>query len=153
MGYAILTATLLLLIQYGKEGAAVTINSNSNGNVKNGNDISLDISYTTQGLNPIVSWAINGTSVAQLDNNIATVLPSYTPRLSIIGKGSLLLSNSTKKDTGNYTVTITALGDTSATRNFKVTVYDATLRATSTYSVMIITLLGGPLIVCLGNSL
>ncbi|XP_073457943.1 hepatic and glial cell adhesion molecule-like [Aquarana catesbeiana] len=134
MGYAILTATLLLLIQYGKEGAAVTINSNSNGNVKSGNDISLDISYTIKGSNPIVYWAINGMSVALLDNNVATVLPIYTSRLSIIGNGSLLLSNSTKEDTGNYTVTVTALGETPGTRNFEVTIYDQVVNVTVTQS-------------------
>lgn len=146
MGYAILTATLLLLIQYGKEGAAVTINSNSNGNVKSGNDISLDISYTTQASNPIVFWAINDTLVAQLDKNVATVLSIYTSRLSIIGKGSLLLSNSTKKDTGNYTVTVTALGETPGTRNFEVTIYDASPRTTTTFGLMITSLLGGILL-------
>lgn len=146
MGYAILTATLLLLIQYGKEGAAVTINSNSNGNVKSGSDISLDISYTTKGSNAIVYWAINGTSVALLDNNVSTVVPNYTSRLSIIGKGSLLLSNATQKDTGNYTVTINALGDSLGTRNFEVTIYDASPRTTTTFGLMITSLLGGILL-------
>ncbi|KAM5132537.1 HEPACAM family member 2-like [Mantella aurantiaca] len=130
MGHAILTATLLLLIQHGREGAALTINSNSTGKALIGQNISLDISYDVQTAKPTVSWMINGTTVAQWSNSGPDVLPSYISKLSITGKGSLLIINSMKNDTGTYAVTVNALGLSPANLAFSVIVYDPVVNAT-----------------------
>lgn len=143
MGYAILTATLLLLIQYGREGAAGTITSNSSGNALTGNNISLVISYTIQGTDPIISWYINGRSVARWSAiGGVTVSSTYKNKLDIIGKGSLngslLIANSAKTDNGNYTVTIDAFEAELISQTFKVTIYDPVVNVTVTQSPQVV---------------
>lgn len=138
MGYAILTATLLLLIQYGREGAAGTITSNSSGNALTGNNVSLVISYTTKGTNLIAFWAINGTSVARWIPDVPTGSSTYKSNLYIIGNGSLLIANSTKTDNGNYSITINAIGDTPFSQYFQVTIYDPVVNVTVTQSPQVV---------------
>lgn len=138
MGYAILTATLLLLIQYGREGAAGTITSNSSGNALTGNNVSLVISYTTKGTNLIAFWAINGTSVARWIPDVPTGSSTYKSNLYIIGNGSLLIANSTKTDNGNYSITINAFGDTPFSQYFQVTIYDPVENVTLTQSPRVV---------------
>ncbi|XP_077312704.1 cell adhesion molecule CEACAM2-like [Lithobates pipiens] len=138
MGYAILTATLLLLVQYGREGAAQTITSNSSGNALTGNDIRLVISYTTQGSNPTVYWFINGTTVAQWTAGVVEVAQTYKGKLNIIGNGSLLISKSAKTDNGNYTVTVTVLGYKPISQSFQVTVYDPVVNVSVTQSPQVV---------------
>ncbi|PIO14768.1 hypothetical protein AB205_0157620 [Aquarana catesbeiana] len=138
MGYAILTATLLLLIQYGREGAAGTITSNSSGNALTGNNVSLVISYTTKGTNLIAFWAINGTLVARWIPDVPTGSSTYKSNLYIIGNGSLLIANSTKTNNGNYSITINAFGDTPFSQYFQVTIYDPVENVTVTQSPRVV---------------
>ncbi|XP_040183197.1 carcinoembryonic antigen-related cell adhesion molecule 1-like [Rana temporaria] len=137
MGYAILTATLLLLIQYGREGAAVTANSNSTLNVLTGNNISLNISYTTPPLT--VTWTINGVVQAiWINNSKPQVFQSYADRLSLLENGSLLLAKSTKKDNGSYIATITVVGEPQATLTFQVKIYDPVVNVTVVQSPQVV---------------
>ncbi|XP_072282753.1 cell adhesion molecule CEACAM7-like [Pyxicephalus adspersus] len=134
MGYAILTATLLLLLQHGREGEALTNNPNFIENVLTGQKISLNIINDAR---KQVSWWINKTRVVLWDNGDTFVsqqaFPSYD-RLSVIGNGALLISNSTKNFSGTYIAIFDDSNGISANWTFQVTVYDPVENVTVTQS-------------------
>ncbi|XP_069803401.1 carcinoembryonic antigen-related cell adhesion molecule 7-like isoform X2 [Dendropsophus ebraccatus] len=112
---------LLLLVYTGRKAAAITVQSDSSTNYLVGKNITLSITYTSI-KTPDVSWAKDGVQVATFIKGFADELD--VNKQKIIGNGSLLIYNSTKSDSGNYTVSVSALGEATGTLTFPVQVYD-----------------------------
>ncbi|XP_075045655.1 uncharacterized protein LOC142106570 [Mixophyes fleayi] len=118
-----LFCALLLLLHYGREGAALEITTTSTGKFLTGDNINLTISYDSN-KSGTVTWAVNGTIVASLKGGSLEVSETYKNRLTVSGTGSLLITNTTKSDAGNYSVTVTITGEKPGSRDFQVTFSD-----------------------------
>ncbi|XP_068097636.1 carcinoembryonic antigen-related cell adhesion molecule 1-like [Hyperolius riggenbachi] len=115
------SALLLLLLWHSSEAAALTLTSNSTGNVQTGQIITLNI-YPSQALTTaIITWTVNGTIAATWANGM---LSSVNNRVSIIDNVSLVITNANKNDAGTYTVTVNVVGQTQASLSFHVKIYD-----------------------------
>ncbi|XP_075045818.1 cell adhesion molecule CEACAM2-like [Mixophyes fleayi] len=131
-----LFCALLLLLHYGREGAALVITTTSTGDFLTGNDITLTIYYNSAN-NGTVTWAVNGTTVAtwQKGSSIGPLVSdAYKGRLTITGNGSLLITNTSKSDAGTYSVSVNLLNESPSSRNFQVTFYDPVRNVTVSQS-------------------
>lgn len=121
---------LHMLLSTGSD--AIEVKSNSTTDFLLGSNISLSISYNNiQGAT--VSWSKDGVVLAYW-SKASGQTGNYTGRLTIIGDGSLVISNSTKADTGNYTVTVGAIGETIGMLTFPVKIYDPVTNASVSQS-------------------
>ncbi|XP_056399875.1 hemicentin-1-like [Hyla sarda] len=116
------TATLELSVT-GTEDNTIKVQRDSSPNFLLGENITLTITYTSTN-NPTVAWFKDNAKLAQWNKGSPDVADDYIGRLEIIGNGSLLISNSTKDDGGNYTVRVEALGKVSGSLIIPVTIYD-----------------------------
>ncbi|KAG9472791.1 hypothetical protein GDO78_016950, partial [Eleutherodactylus coqui] len=121
-GGALLFCALLLLVHCGREATAITIFSNSSSNFLVGRNISLIISYNVK-TDAFISWYKDEVLIVAWQNYTATPLENYKGRLDIIGNGSLVITNITQSDSGNYKVSVEALGETRGSLTFPVKVY------------------------------
>ncbi|XP_073426694.1 cell adhesion molecule CEACAM7-like [Dendrobates tinctorius] len=123
-GGAALLCALLLLAHTGT-GAVVTVQSNSSSDFLVGNNISLFISYTATS-DAYIYWYKDGIMLVFWHNNSFTASPNpiIQSRLDIIGNGSLVLTNSTKNDSGIYTVSGASFSDQFNSLTFLVKIYD-----------------------------
>ncbi|KAG8546648.1 hypothetical protein GDO81_030113 [Engystomops pustulosus] len=119
---ALLCATLLLLYT-GQEAAAITVVSNSSVDFLVGRNISLSISYTSNQY-AVVTWNKDGSMLVTWYKNIIASSPTLQGRADIIGNGSLLIYNSAKSDSGNYSVSVAPPGDLTGSLSFRVNIYD-----------------------------
>ncbi|KAM4014911.1 cell adhesion molecule CEACAM1-like [Anomaloglossus baeobatrachus] len=131
-GGATLLCALLLLVQAGA-GLVITVQSNSSSDFLVGRNINLSISYTSS-QNASVSWSKDNVLLVTWYNVIINQAPAYQGRLDITGKGSLVISNSTTNDAGNYTVRVESFADTTGTMMFPVKIYDPVTNASVSQS-------------------
>ncbi|CAJ0957080.1 unnamed protein product [Ranitomeya imitator] len=120
-GAALLRALLLLALT--GTGAAIPVQTNSSSNFLVGENISLFISYTYTS-DASISWFKDDVLLVKWDKNGFTAAPTIQDRLEIIGNGSLVITNSIKSDSGNYTVSVESFTDKTSTLTFPVKIYD-----------------------------
>ncbi|XP_063800056.1 carcinoembryonic antigen-related cell adhesion molecule 1-like [Pseudophryne corroboree] len=126
--YGSLVCALYLLLLYGRgEGATTVISSPSTDSFLTGDNITLIISYNSPNV-VTISWTFNTLLVASWFNTGSSI--SFLNNIQIIGNGSLLVTNTSKSNAGNYTVTANIGGEPYVTRNFPVTFYDAVTNVT-----------------------
>ncbi|XP_044134637.1 carcinoembryonic antigen-related cell adhesion molecule 2-like [Bufo gargarizans] len=118
----------LLLAHTGREAAAITLTKDSSSDFLVGRNIILSISYET-GQNPSITWKINDTVLVLWSQGISRPDPKYSGRLNVTDNGSLLISNSTKNDSGNYTVSASVPGQAESSVTFPVKIYDPVTNA------------------------
>ncbi|XP_073511853.1 cell adhesion molecule CEACAM7-like [Phyllobates terribilis] len=134
-GATLLCATLLLLAHTDTGAAitAITVKSNSSSDFLAGGNISLHISYTSTGVT-FVRWSKDGVLLVNWENNVTTASSAYKDRLDIIENGSLVITNSAKNDSGNYTVTVQSFVESEGTLKFPVQIYDLVVNASVSQS-------------------
>ncbi|PIO15741.1 hypothetical protein AB205_0051220, partial [Aquarana catesbeiana] len=119
MGFAILTATLLL-IQYGNAANLIITSPNASPTVLTGDPINLNISYNSTPR--LIIWQYgNGSVMAIWTDGTELFADNYKNRLTIQEK-YISISNSTTKDSGEYTVRVTDTNGDSGSFNFSVVV-------------------------------
>ncbi|MEE6481866.1 hypothetical protein FKM82_013034 [Ascaphus truei] len=119
-----LTWVILLLLEWGGEGAALEITANDAANFLVGKDIILNIFYTSTSQSPIVTWAKDSRRVVIWGNTNYNVSQAYRGRLQLFGQGSLNITNASPTDSGTYTVTVVTLDEEDATKTFQVKIYE-----------------------------
>ncbi|XP_075047582.1 uncharacterized protein LOC142107846 isoform X2 [Mixophyes fleayi] len=111
-----LVCALLLLLHYGREGAALDVTTTSTGSFLTGDNITLPIYYNSTESATVI-WTVNGTAVANWMYGVLNVLGKYKGRLTITDIGSLLINSTYKSDAGTYSVTVTILDKTAESLN------------------------------------
>lgn len=129
MGFAILTATLLL-IQYGNAANLIITSPNASPTVLTGDPINLNISYNSTPR--LIIWQYgNGSVMAIWTDGTELFADNYKNRLTIQEK-YISISNSTTKDSGEYMVRVTDTNGDSGSFNFSVVVRERVLEIQST---------------------
>ncbi|XP_072011080.1 cell adhesion molecule CEACAM1-like isoform X2 [Engystomops pustulosus] len=97
----------------------------SSGQFLVGKNIYLSITYTSSQVG-IVSWKKDGNFLVTWYKTIIDQSSDYTGRLEIAGNGSLTIYNSTRSDSGDYSVTVTSTvdGEGGGALNVPVKIYD-----------------------------
>ncbi|XP_077312709.1 hemicentin-1-like isoform X2 [Lithobates pipiens] len=128
MGFAILTATLLL-IQYGNAANLIITSPNASPTVLTEDPINLKIFYSATPR--FIIWQHgNGILMAIWVNGTQWTADNYKNRLTLQEK-NISISNSTTKDSGEYTVTVTDTNGDSGSFNFSVVVRERVLEIQS----------------------
>ncbi|XP_040183194.1 hemicentin-1-like isoform X2 [Rana temporaria] len=124
MGCAILTATLLLLIQYGNaENQTIT--------VLTGDTINLSLSYSSN--STLIIWKYNNSilmAIWTIGTGTEWIADNYKSRLTLQEK-QLSITNSATKDSGEYMATVTDTSGISRPFNFNVDVRERVLKIQS----------------------
>ncbi|XP_077312705.1 hepatic and glial cell adhesion molecule-like [Lithobates pipiens] len=129
MGFAILTATLLL-IQYGNAANLIITSPNASLTVLAEDPINLTISYSST-----PTWIIwqygNSILMASWINGTQWTADNYKNRLTLQEK-NISIGNSATKDSGEYTVTVTDIKGNFGSFKFNVVVRERVLEIQST---------------------
>ncbi|KAJ1132525.1 hypothetical protein NDU88_010834 [Pleurodeles waltl] len=120
----VLPALLLLLPLIDQAFAAITLSANTSINALVGNNISMTIEHTPATLSPIIIWKNSTISFATIYAGIVIIDESYRDRVTVFPSGSIFITNAKLWYSGNYTVTLTAVGESSETATVQVTVYE-----------------------------
>ncbi|XP_073457934.1 pregnancy-specific beta-1-glycoprotein 2-like [Aquarana catesbeiana] len=128
MGFAILTATLLL-IQYGNAANLIITSPNASPTVLTGDPINLNISYNSTPT--LIIWQYgNGILMATWINGTGWSADNYKNRLTL-HQQNISIGNSATKDSGEYTVTVTDTNRDSGSFKFNVVVRERVLEIQS----------------------